>query len=171
MIKKSLLFLSAISLFAANIQTIIKKEFDSHVLPQIINDLNNSDEAIIILRVYKSNKSVTLKTYKVAQTFAKSELFETKGDYNLGFKYYKKYILQSSKIKVSDFIKIIEAKTSNDLNRLFANNAQKLIEVLKKEKQFIAIKGIEKIIKKGKLNDLKAFLQGVLAGKIPASCG
>ena len=170
MIKKNLLFLSAISLFATDTQTIIKKDFNSYVLPQIIKDLNNSNESIIILRVYKTNKSITLKTYKVAQTFAKSELFEKKGDYSIGYKYYTKYILQPAKIKVTDFIKIIGAKNEDDLNKLFENNAQKLIEVLKKEKQFIAIKGIEKIIKKGKLNDLKAFLQGVLAGKIPASC-
>jgi hypothetical protein len=170
MIKKSLIFLSAISLFAATPQTIIKKEFNSYVLPQIIDDLKNSNESIIILRVYKTNKSITLKTYKVQQTFAKSELFEKKGDYNQGYKYYTKFILQPSNIKVTDFVKIIGAKTPEDLNTLFANNGKKLIEVLKEEKQFIAIKGIEKIIKKGRLNDLKAFLKGVLAGKIPASC-
>lgn len=171
MIKKSLFFLSAISLFATDIQTVIKKDFNSYVLPQIIKDLKNNDESIIILRVYKTNKSVTIKTYKVEKTFEKSELLETKGNYNLGYKYYKKYILQPAKIKVTDFIKIIGAKNKDDLNKLFENNAQKLIEILKKEKQFIAIKGMEKIIKKGKLKDLKAFLQGVLAGKIPASCG
>ena len=47
---------------------------------------------------------------------------------------------------------------------------EEFIKKLKEEKQFIAIKGIKKIIKKGKLNDLKEFLKGVIAGKVPASC-
>jgi len=170
MLKKSLLFLSTISLFAASTQTILKKDFNSYVLPQILKDLNSSDESIVILRVYKTNKSITLKTYKVEKTFDKSELFEKEGNYNQGYKYYTKYILKTSKIKVTDFVKIIRAKNNNDLEELFANNGKKLIEKLKEEKQFIAIKGIETIIKKGRLNDLKAFLKGVLAGKVPADC-
>jgi len=170
MIKKSLLFLSSISLFALTPQSIIKKEFNTYVIPQIISDLNTSNESIIILRIYKTSKSITLKTYKVEKTFSKSELFEPQGNYDKGYKYYIRYILKPSKIKVTDFIKIIRVKNNNDLDKLFANNAKKLIEKLKEEKQFIAIKGIETIIKKRKLNDLKAFLKGVLAGKVPASC-
>jgi len=170
MIKKGLLFLSVASLFAIDTQTILKKDFNSYVLPQIIKDLKNGDESIIILRVYKTNKNVTLKTYKVEKTFSKSTLFEEEGNYDIGYKYYVRYILKPSKIKVTDFVKIIGAKNKDDLDKLFANNGQKLIEKLKEEKQFIAIKGIKTIIKKRKLNDLKAFLKGVLAGKIPASC-
>jgi len=169
--KTSLLFFifSGI-LFAENPSVIIKKEFNTEILPQIIKDLDKNGESILILRVYKTNKSITLKTYKVRQTFAKSELFEKEGNYNQGYKYYTKYILKPSQIKVTDFVKIIGAKTNEDLDKLFANDAAKLIETLKEQKQFIALKGLEKIIKKGKLNDLKAFLKGVLAGKVPASC-
>jgi len=170
MIKKGLLFLSIASLFATNTQTIIKKEFNSYVLPQIIKDLKKNNESIIILKIYKTNKTITLKTYKVKKTFSKTEFLEKKGDYNQGYKYYVRYIFKPSQIKVTDFIKIIGAKNNNDLDKLFANNGQKLIEKLKEEKQFIAIKGLKTIIKKGKLNDLKAFLKGVLAGKVPASC-
>ena len=170
MIKKFLILSGFVFLFASSPETIIKKEFNENVLPQILEDLKKNGESIIILRVYKTPKSLTLKTYKVEQTFAKSELFEKKGDYSQGYKYYTKYILKPSQIKVTDFVKIIGAKTDEDLDTLFADNGKKLIEVLKDQKQFIAIKGIEKILKKGKLNDLKAFLKGVLAGKVPASC-
>ena len=170
MIKKFLILSGFVFLFASSPEAIIKKDFNENVLPQILEDLNKNGESIIILRVYKTPKSLTLKTYKVERTFAKSELFEKKGDYSQGYKYYTKYILKPSQIKVTDFVKIIGAKTDEDLDTLFADNGKKLIEVLKDQKQFIAIKGIEKIIKKGKLNDLKAFLKGVLAGKVPASC-
>jgi len=157
-------------LYAETAQNIIKKEFNQNVLPQIMEDLNTNDESILIMRVYKTPKSITLKTYKVQQTFSASELFEKKGDYNQGYKYYTKYILKPSQIKVTDFVKIIGAKNEKDLDALFANNAEKLKEILKEQKQFIALKGLEKIIKKERLNDLKAFLKGVLAGKVPASC-
>ena len=170
MVKKFLLLSGFVFLFASSPEAIIKKEFNENVLPQIIKDLNQNDESIIIMRVYKTPKSITLKTYKVEQTFATSQLFEKKGDYNQGYKYYTKYILKPSQIKVTDFVKIIGAKTNEDLDKLFADNGKKLIEILKEQKQFIAIKGLEKIIKKGRLNDLKEFLKGVLAGKVPASC-
>jgi len=169
--KKTLLLLTgAAALFALSPELIIKKQFEQNVLPQIKKDLNENGESIIILRVYKTNKSVTLKTYKVEQTFSKSELLEKNGNYSLGYKYYTKYILKPSQIKVTDFVKIINAKTPEDIDALFANNGEKLKEALKNEKQFIALKGVEQIIKKGKLNDLKAFLKGVVAGKVPASC-
>jgi len=169
--KNSLVFLILGGfLFASTPQEIIKKEFTQKVLPQITRDLDKNNESIIILRVYKTNNTVTLKTYKVKQTLSVSELLEKKGDYSQGYKYYTKYILKPAKIKVTDFVKIIGAKTNEDLDKLFANNGEKLLKVLKDQKQFIAIEGIKKIIKKDKLNDLKAFLKGVLAGKVPASC-
>jgi len=170
--KSSLLtaLLCASFLYADTPAQIIKKEFNTKVLPQINKDLEQNGESILILRVYKTKNSVTLKTYKVEQTLSVSRLLEKKGDYSQGYKYYNKYIFKPAQIKVTDFVKIIGAKNSEDLERLFANNGEKLIEVLKEQKQFIALKGLEKIIKKNRLNDLKAFLQGVLAGKVPASC-
>jgi hypothetical protein len=168
---KKLSFLAAITLtFAATPQEILKKEFNKNILPQIINDLEKDGESILILRVYKTNKSISINTYKVQKVFSDVKLLETKGDYNIGFKYYTKYIFKPAKIKVTDFIKIIGAKTPEDLDELFKNNGEKLIEILQKEKQTYAIKGIEQIRKRGKLNDLKAFLKGVMAGKVPASC-
>jgi len=168
--KTSFFLLAATALFAATPSEIIKKDFNSKILPQIIKDLDKDGESIVILRIYKTQKSVTLKTYKVEQTLSVSELLVKEGDYSQGYKYYTKYILKPSQIKVTDFVKIIGAKTDKDLDELFANNAEKLIRVLKEQKQFIALKGLEKIIKKERLNDLKAFLKGVLAGKVPASC-
>ncbi|ACM93416.1 putative annexin [Nautilia profundicola AmH] len=166
-----LMFILPVSfLLAATPSEIIKKDFNSKILPQIVKDLDKNGESIVILRIYKTQKSVTLKTYKVQQTLSVSELLVKEGDYSQGYKYYTKYILKPSQIKVTDFVKIIGAKTDKDLDELFANNAEKLIQVLKEQKQFIAVKGLEKIIKKDRLNDLKAFLKGVLAGKVPASC-
>jgi len=170
MFKKILPLMIGVSLFAATTESIVKKEFEKEILPKIISDLDKNQESIVIFRVYKTNKSVTIKTYKVEKTFSKTLLLEEKGDYSTGYKYYTKYILKPSQIKVTDFVKIIGAKTNEDLNKLFENNASALLKKLKEEKQFIAIKGIEKIIKKGKLNDLKEFLKGVIAGKVPASC-
>ncbi|WP_457561786.1 hypothetical protein [Caminibacter pacificus] len=170
---KKIVIFSAITSFLLASQTterILKKEFDSNILPQIVNDLNKNGESVIILRTFKSNKGITLKAYKVKEIYSNTTLFETKGDYNIGYKYYTKYILKPAKIKVTDFVKIIRAKNEEDLNKLFANNAEKLKEILKKEKQFIALEGIEKIIKRNKLNDLKEFLKGVIAGKVPANC-
>jgi DNA-directed RNA polymerase beta subunit len=161
---------TTILLCAATPKEIIKKEFDQNILPNIVKQLNNNGESIIIMRIYKTNKSVTIKTYKVNETFAKTDLLEKEGSYNLGYKYYTKYILKRSKIKVTDFLKMLNIKTDEDLDKYFANNAALLIKKLKEEEQKYALEGLEEIIKKGKLNDLKAFFKGVLAGKVPASC-
>jgi hypothetical protein len=157
-------------MFAATTSQILKQEFNQNILPQIENDLEKNGESILILRVYKTNKSLSVNTYKVEKTFSDVKLLETPGVYNVGFKYYSKYIFKPAQIKVTDFIKIIGAKTPEDLDVLFANNGEKLIETLQNQKQTIAVEGVNEIIKKGKLNDLKAFLKGVMAGKIPASC-
>ena len=170
MLKKILPLIIGVSLFASTTESIIKKEFDKEILPKIISDLDKNQESIVIFKVYKTNKSITIKTYKIEKTFSKTLLLEEKGNYSTGYKYYTKYILKPSQIKITDFIKIIGAKTNEDLNKLFENNASTLLKKLKEEKQFIAIKGIKKIIKKGKLNDIKEFLKGVIAGKVPASC-
>jgi len=169
--KKLALFAIATSLmFGATTSQILKQEFNQNILPQIENDLEKDGESILILRVYKTNKSISINTYKVQKTFSDVKLLETKGDYNIGYKYYIKFILKPANIKVSDFVKIIGAKTTQDLDELFANNGEKLLEVLKEQKQNIAIDGVKQIIKRGKLNDLKAFLKGVIEGKVPANC-
>ena len=70
------------SLFASTTESIIKKEFDKEILPKIISDLDKNQESIVIFRVYKTNKSVTIKTYKVEKTFSKTLFLEEKGDYS-----------------------------------------------------------------------------------------
>jgi hypothetical protein len=89
-------------------------------------------------------------------------------DYNKGYKYYQKYVNRASHIKGTDFLKLIGAKTPDDINALFKNNAKPLISLLEKKGQKKAVKAIEKIVKKHKLNDLKDFLVGMVNGKIPA---
>jgi len=170
---KKLLILPLLSAFLFANQTteqIIKKEFNANILPQIKKSLEKNSESVIILRITKSPNGILIQSYNVKKGFSKFVPYQTSGDYNVGYKYYVKYIAKPSKIKVTDFVKIIRAKNEKDLDELFADNGKKLLEILKEEKQFIAIKGLEKIIKKGKLEDLKAFLKGVLEGKVPASC-
>jgi ribosomal protein S3AE len=91
-------------------------------------------------------------------------------DYNRGFKYYNKYIKRKAHIKSTELIKILDVNTTDDLNKLFENNASGLIQKLKDNNQTKAVKGVEKIIKKGKLKDLEDFLKGIMEGKIPAGC-
>jgi len=91
-------------------------------------------------------------------------------DYNKGFKYYNKYIKRKAHLKSPQMLKILGVKTSAELEALFANNAQGLIKALKAAGQDKAAKGVEKIVKKHKLNDLKDFLIGIMNGNIPAGC-
>ncbi|NPA54801.1 MAG: hypothetical protein GXO40_00360 [Epsilonproteobacteria bacterium] len=91
-------------------------------------------------------------------------------DYNKGFKYYNKMVKKKSKLKSSQLIKLLNIKTPAQLEKLLANDAKGLIAALKKAGQEKAAKGIEKIVKKGKLKDLKDFLIGIMNGKIPAGC-
>jgi hypothetical protein len=90
-------------------------------------------------------------------------------DYNKGFKYYNKYVKKKSHIKSTQFIKALGVNTIDELKALFKDNGKALVE---KAKQIDskAAKGIEKIIKKGKLKDLEDFLVGIMQGKIPAGC-
>jgi hypothetical protein len=91
-------------------------------------------------------------------------------DYNKGFKYYNKLIKKKSKLKSSAMLKLLEVKTTAELEGLLANNAKGLIDALKAKGQDKAAAGVAKMVKKGKLQDLKDFLVGIMNGKIPAGC-
>jgi len=172
--KKTISILSLLILANAstnNIEKIIKQEFNKNILPVIIKNLENNKSYSIILKFnYTENKQIKISSYTPTPLYSNLIKLDKKGNYNIGYKYYAKYIIKTSKIKVTDFVKIIEAKSNKDLDKLFQNNAKLLLKKLKDEKQFYAIKGMIQIIKRNKLNDLKEFLKGVLAGKIPASC-
>jgi hypothetical protein len=91
-------------------------------------------------------------------------------DYNVGFKYYKKFVKRKTHIKAGEFVKILGVQTVQDLKKLFTDNGKPLIEKLKATGHEKAAKAVEKIIKKGKLKDLEDFLIGIMEGKIPAGC-
>ena len=85
-----------------------------------------------------------------------------------GYKMYIRYVKHIPKygIKAPVLLKKLNVKTPNELNALFQNNAEKLILQTQKFNSEAA-KGLEKIIKKGKLSSLKAFFLGIINGKIP----
>ena len=91
-------------------------------------------------------------------------------DYNKGFKYYSKYIKKKSKLKSKAMLDLLGVKTTSELEALLSNDAKGLIDALKAKGQDEAAAGVEKIVKKHKLNDLKDFLIGIMNGKIPAGC-
>jgi len=88
-------------------------------------------------------------------------------DYNKGYKYYDKIIKRKTHIKAPE----LEVNSPDELEELFKDNGKGLIEKIKATGNEKAVKAVEKIIKKKKLNDLKDFLIGILNGKIPAGCG
>ena len=90
-------------------------------------------------------------------------------DYNKGFKYYNKYVKRKAHLKSTQLIKELGVQTVDELKALFADNGKPLVEKLKKINPKAA-KGVEKIIKKGKLKDLEDFLIGIMEGKIQAGC-
>lgn len=89
-------------------------------------------------------------------------------DYDKGLKYYKKYVMKKSNLKGSELVKIIGAKTPEEVKALLKDNAKPLIEKLEKLGKKEAAEGIKKIAKKKKLKDLEDFLVGIVNGKIPA---
>jgi len=91
-------------------------------------------------------------------------------DYNKGFKYYNKFIKKKSKLKSKAMLDLLGVKTTAELEALLDNDAKGLIDALKAKGQDKAAAGVEKIVKKHKLNDLKDFLIGIMNGKIPAGC-
>jgi len=86
-------------------------------------------------------------------------------DYNKGFKYYKRYITDTTHVKATQFIKKLNVETVDQLNAIIDNTA-KFKQVL--EKIGVPKKKIKKILKKKK--DIKDFLDGIMNGKIPAGC-
>jgi len=91
--------------------------------------------------------------------------------YVKGYKAYIRYVKRIPKhgIKAPELLKKLNVKNEESLEELFKNNGKLLIE---KTKQFNpkAAKGLEKIIEKGKLKELKTFLLKVLNGKVPLGC-
>ena len=90
-------------------------------------------------------------------------------DYNKGYKYYNKYVKKKSKVKSKQLLDALGVKSVDELKALFKDNGKPLVEKVEKINPKAA-KGIEKIIKKGKLKDLEDFLIGIMQGKIPAGC-
>jgi len=91
-------------------------------------------------------------------------------DYNKGYKYYNKFVKKKSGVKSTQMIKILGVKSVDELDALFKDNGKPLVEKLKAAGNDKAAKAMEKVIKKGKLNDVHDFLKGIMEGKIPAGC-
>jgi len=92
--------------------------------------------------------------------------------YVIGYRYYIRYVKHIPKygIKTPDLLKKLNIKNQQQLIDLFKNNGQPLIEKVKKFNPAVA-NGLEKIIQKGKLEELKTFMIAVYNGKIPPGCG
>jgi hypothetical protein len=174
--KKQLFTLISIGVLANATTTnttekIIKENFNNQILPIIMKNLESNGTYTITLKFdYMKDKQIKVSASTPQTIYTNLTKLHKKGDYTTGYKYYTKYIVGKSQIKVTDFIKILGVKNEQDLDKLFKNNGELLLKKLEDEKQFYAIDGMIKIIKKNKLDDLKAFLKGVMAGKIPASC-
>ena len=88
-----------------------------------------------------------------------------------GYKAYIRYVKHIPRygIKAPELLKKLNVKNEEDLLNLFKDNAKPLIE---KTRQFNpkAAEGLEKIIKRGKLKQLKVYLFNVFNGQIPVGC-
>jgi len=116
----------------------------------------------------ETNSSKLLKTEKIQKAVLNPEY--QKGDYNKGFKYYKKY-LKKYIGPTPKFLKSIEIENVDQLNEAFANNAEKFKKAILQNKKYVkAFSKIKKMEKKHQLKDLYQFFKGVLEGKIPAGC-
>ena len=111
-----------------------------------------------------------LKVLAASAIIAGLSITSAMADYNKGFKYYNKMVKKKSKLKSSQMLKVLDIKTSAQLEKLLDNNAAGLIKALEEKGQDKAAAGVAKIVKKHKLNDLKDFLIGIMNGKIPAGC-
>jgi len=111
-----------------------------------------------------------LKVIAAGAIIAGLSMTSAMADYNKGFKYYNKMVKKKSKLKSSQMLKLLNVKTTAELEKLLDNNAAGLIAALKAKGQDKAAAGVAKIVKKGKLKDLKDFLVGIMNGKIPAGC-
>jgi hypothetical protein len=111
-----------------------------------------------------------LKTLAAGALVASIATTMSFADYNKGFKYFNKYVKKPSGVTSSAFIKKIGIEEADDLEPLFKDNAKGLIEAAKKAGLPKVAKGIEKVVKKHKLKDVKDFLIGIANGKVPAGC-
>jgi len=88
-----------------------------------------------------------------------------------GYRAYIRHVKHIPKygIKAPELLKKLNVKNEEDLLNLFKDNGKLLIE---KTRQFNpkAAEGLEKIIKRGKLKQLKVFLFNVFNGQIPIGC-
>jgi len=91
-------------------------------------------------------------------------------DYNKGYKYYNKMVKKKSKLTSGKMLKILNIKTSDQLEELLKDDAKGLISALEAKGQDKAAAGVKKIVKKHKLKDLQDFLMGIMDGKLPAGC-
>ena len=87
-------------------------------------------------------------------------------DYNKGSKYYNRYIKKPTKLKSTTYLKDFNITTQKKLDCIISNN--RLFEATLKDEN-LSKRNIKKVIKHKK--DIKDFLNGVINGKIPASCG
>lgn len=112
----------------------------------------------------KLNRSSLIALALTSQLFAISPYID-------GYRAYIRYVKHIPRygIKAPELLKKLNVRNEEDLLNLFKNNAKPLIE---KTKRFNpkAAEGLEKIIKRGKLKQLKVFLFNVLNGEIPAGC-
>jgi hypothetical protein len=111
-----------------------------------------------------------LKVIAAGAIIAGLSMTSAMADYNKGLKYYNKYVKKKSHLKSPQLIKELNIQTTAQLDELLKNNAAGLISALKAKGENKAAAGVEKIVKKGKLKDLKDFLTGIMEGKIPAGC-
>ena len=95
------------------------------------------------------------------------------GSYNKGFKYYSRFIYRRTHIRSTQLLQKLNIQLPSQLKPLFSNNAQELVNKLNQigGKYKRIARSVKRIAKKHKLNDLYKFLEGILNGKIPASCG
>ena len=111
-----------------------------------------------------------LKVIAAGAIIAGLSMTSAMADYNKGFKYYNKFIKKKAKLKSKAMLDLLGVKTAAELEKLLDNNAAGLIAALKAKGQDKAAAGVEKIVKKHKLKDLRDFLVGIMNGKIPAGC-
>ena len=111
-----------------------------------------------------------LKVIAAGALIAGLSMTSAMADYNVGFRYYSKFIKSKAHLKAPKMMKILNVQTIDELKGLFKDNGKGLIAKLNAAGEKKAAKGVEKIIKKHKLKDLEDFLIGIMQGNIPAGC-
>ena len=119
----------------------------------------------------KRTKITSQKSYSVENKEKFIKISNILGSYNKGFKFYGRYVYRKTHIRSTKLLKDLNIQLPSQLEVLFDNNAKPFIKKLKEKGYNKVAKGIERIIKKGHIQDLYKFLKGILNGKIPASCG